>query len=327
VRYRERDRAAAIELALELLATGRVRGVSPDHDPARLEAAIGSPDSERILDTGLALIRDYGLLEAHYSRASPQAPWRGDRFMAGLRWLKKPLKWKILGPELRRLGYDVIRRPRPDLGADYYEVTESSSTASIFKGNESSRLWGHLYSVHSTAEPQMPESTPDFNAVHRTVYAATGQDSSSWPGWLAQHGGADPDRLRTAERTVYVVLREHPSRAVEGVAFHAYLLDQAAAVWPADEWAYRFARFAAEHRDLPGVPTADTVASHCLAALPMDRPAAARLPTDWRVIAPTDVRASKMTHALLRYARDAAPQETATIAELIRWDEVLTRLC
>jgi hypothetical protein len=327
VRYRERDREAAIELALELLATGRVRGVPPDHDPARLKAAIGSPDSERTLDAGFAIVRDFGLLETHYSRASPQLPWRGHLFMGQLRLLKKPLKWKVLGPELRRLGYDVIRRPGPDLGADYYEVTESSSTALIFKGNASSRLWGHIYSVSSAAEPRMPANTHDFNAVHRTVYAATGQDSSSWPGWLAQHGGPDPNQLRTAERAVYVVLREHPSRAVEGVAFHAYLLDQAAPIWPADEWAYRFARFAAEHRDLPGVPTADTVASRCLAALPMDRSAAARLPTDWRAIAPADVRASKMTRALLRYACDGAPHETATIAELTLWEKVLTRLC
>jgi len=59
----------------------------------------------------------------------------------------------------------------------------------------------------------------------------------------------------------------------------------------------------------------------------MDRSAAAGLPTDWRAIAPADVRASKMTRALLRYAADGAPHETATIAELTRWAKVLTRLC
>jgi hypothetical protein len=305
MRYRERDRAGAVELALEMLATGRVRGVAPDHDPADLDAAIGPPASEWTLETGLTLVRDFGLLAVHCSRTSPRAPWRGELFVGRLRWMKKPLKWKVLAPELRRLGYDVTP----------YEVRESGATALIVDG--------HIYSVSSVAAPRMPADVKDFNRVHRTVYAATGRPRSTWSGWLAEHR----DRLRTAELTVFEVLREHPSRAAEGVAFHAFLLDEAAGVWPADEWAFRFARFAVKHRDLPGVPTPDTVAARCLAALPMDRAAAARLPTDWRAWAPADVRASKMTRALLRYARDAAPQAPATLAELTRWNPFLTRLC
>jgi hypothetical protein len=283
---------------------------------------IGPPDYEWIPeDTDRLLVRGFGLLEEHCSRASPQAPWRGDFFMGQMRWMKKPLKWKVLGPELRGLGYEIVRHARPELGADYYEVVESGSTASIFRG--------HVYKISATDRPPYPSGTRDFNAIHRTVYAAIGRPRSTWPDWLAGEDGPDPDRLRTAERTVYTVLSEHPSRAAAGVAFHAYLMDQAAAAkaWPADEWAYRFAQFAAEHRDLPGVPAPDTVAAHCLAALPMDRAAAARLPTDWRAVAPPDVRASKMTRALLRRAREAAPQEPATTAELTEWEPALKLLC
>ena len=110
-----------------------------------------------------------------------------------------------------------------------------------------------------------------------------------------------PDRLRTAELTVSVVLREHPDRAAEAVAFHAFLLAQAAVVWPSDEWAYRFAWFATEHHSLP----VEVVAARCLAALPMDRAAVERIPADWRAVAPADVRASRMTRALLRCEGDS----------------------
>ena len=292
VRYGARDRDGAIELALELLATGRVRGVPPDHDPAGLDAVIGPPESEWSPDGGSVVVRHFGLLEVY----------GGVSFVAQLRWLKKPLKWKVLGPELRRLGYEVVHR------SDRYEVTESNSTAVIFRG--------HVYSVSATALPRLPAGTPDFNAVHRTVYAAIGRPRDSWPGWLAEHGGPDPDRLRTAELTVSVVLREHPDRAAEAMAFHAFLLERAEAVWPADEWACRFARFAAEHGGRPG----DVVAARCLAALPMDRAAAARIPADWRAITPADVRALRMTRALLRYAREAGPRSPVTSAELARWD-------
>jgi hypothetical protein len=310
--YRERDRAGAIELALELLATGRVRGVSADHDPAELTALFGEPDY--VTDTDWTQTRHYGLLEEYCSRPSPEVPFRSDFFMAQLRWLKKPLKWKVLGPELRRLGYHVVLRLRPDLGADYWTVAESGSSASIFRR--------HVYKVSTTSQPPYPVGMGDFNAVHRTVYAAIARPGSAWPDRLA-----DPDWLRTAERTVFTVVSEHPSRAAEAVAVHAFLLDRAAKVWPADEWAYRRAVFAAEHRDLPGVPTPDAVAASCLAALPMDRAAAARLPSDWRAIAPADVYASKVTHALLRCARDAGPQEPVITAELHRWAPLLRRLC
>ncbi|MEV6844874.1 hypothetical protein [Actinoplanes sp. NPDC051411] len=328
--YRERDRAAAIALALELMATGRVRGVQPDHDPAELDAILGPPTGQWAPpDTDLALIRYFGLLEVHCSRPSRQAPWRADFFSAQLWRMNKPLKWTVPGPELRRHGYEVIRREEPKLRADYYEVAESGSSAVVFRDRDLPRRWGHIAKISATNAAPVPTGTPDFNAVHRAVYAAIGRPRSTWADWLTDQGGPNPGWLRTAERTVYVVLRENASRAAEGVAFHAWLLDQAAAgrAWPADELAYRRAEFAAGHRDLPGVPEPETVAEQCLAALPMDRDAAARLPSDWRKIAPADVRASKMTRALLRCARAAEPRSPATLAELTRWQPLLPHLC
>jgi hypothetical protein len=328
--YRERDRVAAIALALELLATGRVCGVQPEHDPAELDAIVGPPIAEWAPpDTDRLLIRHFGLLEVHCSRPSRQAPWRADFFAAQLWRMRKPVKWKVLGPELRRRGYEVIRREEPKLRADYYRVAESGSTAVVFRDRDLPRRWGHIAKISAVNTAPIPTGTPDFNAVHRAVYAAIGEPRSAWPDWLTGQGGPNPDWLRTAERAVYVVLREHPSRAAEGVAFHAWLLDLAVAgrSWPADELAYRRAQFAADHRDLPGVPEPETVAEQCLGALPMDREAAARLPSDWRKIAPADVRASKMTRALLRCARAAAPRSGATLAELTRWQPLLPHLC
>jgi hypothetical protein len=328
--YRERDRAAAIALARELLATGRVCGVQPEHDPAELDAKIGPPIAEWAPpDTDRLLIRHFGLLEVHCSRASRQAPWRADFFVAQLWRMRKPVKWKVLGPELRRQGYEVIPREEPKLRADHYRVAESGSTAAVFRDRDLPRRWGHIAKISARNAAPIPTGTPDFNAVHRAVSAAVGEPRSAWPGRLTGQGGPDPDWLRTAERAVYEVLREHPSRAADGVAFHAWLLDLAVAEtsWPADEWAYRRARFALDHRDLPGVPQPETVAEQCLGALPMDRDAAARLPSDWRKIAPADVRASKMTRALLRCARAAAPRSGATLAELARWQPLLPRLC
>jgi hypothetical protein len=335
VSYALHDRAAAIELALELLATGRVRGVPGDHAPAELDAVLGPPTSEwEPPDTDLTLVRHFGLLVAYCHRPTPRAPWRNDLFVAELRWLTKPVRWPVLGRELRGLGYDIGYEPRPDLGADYYTVTESGSSASVFKDSAAlrgrrNRLWSRVYHVSAADGPPHRAGTDDFNAVHRTVYKAIGGPASSWPDWLDQQGGPDPARLRTAAGAVEVVLREHPSRAAEAVAFHAWLMAQAAGAgaWPADEWAYRLAGFAAAHRDLAGVPAPDTVAAHCLAALPMDRDAAGRLPSGWREIAPADVRASKMTRALLRCARAAGPQDAATVAELDRWQPLLPKLC
>jgi hypothetical protein len=327
--YRERDRAAAIGLALELLATGRVRGVQPEHDPAELDAIIGPPNAEwDPPDTDRLLIRNFGLLEVHCSRPSRQAPWRADFFTAQLWRMKKPVKWNVLGPELRRHGYEVIRR-EPKLRADYYQVAESGSTAVVFRDRDLPHRRAHIAKISAVNGAPIPTGTRDFNAVHRAVYAAVGEPRSAWPDWLTRQGDPGPDWLRTAERAVYEVLREHPSRAAPGAAFHAWLLDLAVAgkSWPADELAYRRAQFAADHRDLPGVPGPETVAEQCLGALPMNREAAARLPSDWRKIAPADVRASKMTRALLRCARAAAPQPEATLAELTRWQPLLPRLC
>jgi hypothetical protein len=325
--YRERDRVSAIELALELMAVGHVRGVRADHDPAELDAVLGAPAGQWVPpDSDRTMLRDFGLLEAYCQRGSADEPWRNTGFVAQLWRMTKPLKWRVLGAELRRLGYEVVHRPQPGLGTDYYEVAESGSSAAVFRDHP--RLRGHIGKVSAGDGPPMPFETINFNAVHRTVYAAITRPASSWPGWLAEQDDPDPAWFRTASSAAQVVLREHPDRAAACVAFQVWLLDRAAATkaWPADEWAYRQAVFAADHRDLPGVPTPDAVAGQCLAALPMDRDRATRLLTDWREIAPADVRAAKMTRALLTLARVATPQNPGTVAEIARWEPALSYL-
>src|SRR3954469_2631206 len=127
--YRPRDRERAVELALELLATGRIRGVSPDHQPDELERLLGRPFSEGILTFSGSLLRDWGLLEAYYEREHEGAPWRGTLLMGQLHRMPKPLKWKIIARELRKLGYQVVPAPQPTLEDHCFHVVESGSEA------------------------------------------------------------------------------------------------------------------------------------------------------------------------------------------------------
>ncbi|BCJ48260.1 hypothetical protein GCM10010168_26200 [Actinoplanes ianthinogenes] len=320
--YRPRDRAQATELTLELLATGRVRGVAPGHRPAELEQRIGPPGDEGILDFSGNLLRDWGLLEAYYEREHRGAPWHGTLLMGQLHRMPKPLKWRPIAHELRRLGYQIVPEPQPGLEDRYFRVAESGSQA-VVNGRDTGRRWprGHLAKISAADWLALggPFDRAAFHAVHRSVYAAVVNQATrrSKPG---------AEWFRMAHAAVHTVAGEHPSYADEAAAFHDWLLGQEAPV-PEIELALMVARCAA---DTPlGRPSPDRLIRRCLAVLPLTREAARALPTAWRELTPADVRRSKLTRALLAAANQlATPDIPAGLrAELSGWADVLPRLC
>jgi hypothetical protein len=338
--YRPRDREQAIELTLELLATGRVRGVSPDHRPAELERLLGPGFGEGILTFSGNLLRDWGLLEAYYEREHEESPWRGTLLMGQLHRMPKPLKWRLIAGELRRLGYEVRPVPQPTLDDHYFRIRESGSEA-IVNGQDGGRWWrrGHIAKI-SAADwlvPELPPAAYQPKAVHRTVYAATAQPERSWAGWLAkQQPEPHPTWFWWAHAAVHTVVREHPERSQIAAALHDWLLGraEAAEVWPETDQVLMRARCAAgvPFGPLParaGSAAPDAVIGRCLATLPLTREAAQSLPTAWRQLAPADVRRGKVTRALLQAANQLRDRATAPdlLAELAAWDDVLPRLC
>jgi hypothetical protein len=338
--YRPRDRELAIELALELLATGRVRGVPPDHQPAELERLLGRPFREGILNFSGNLLRDWGLLEAYYEREHEAAPWRGALLMSQLHRMRKPLKWKVIARELRRLGYEVTPVAQPTLEDHYFRVCESGALA-VVNGEGTVPGWprGHIAKISSSDWLPLgpPPATYEFNAVHRAIYAATAEPERSWAGWLAtQQPKLHPEWFRLAHAAVHAVVREHPERIHDATALHDWLLGQAEAahVWSDTEQVLLSARCAGGTAfdplpARPGTPSPDAIIGRCLEVLPLTRESAQSLPTTWRKLTPPDVQRSKLTRALLQAANQLRDKATAQdlIAELAAWDDVLPKIC
>ncbi|GAA4606547.1 hypothetical protein GCM10023107_77040 [Actinoplanes octamycinicus] len=321
VGYRPRDREQAIELTLELLATGRVRGIPPAHRPAELEQRIGPPGDEGILGFSGNLLRDWGLLEAYYEREHRDALWHGTLLMGQLHRMPKPLKWRPIAHELRRLGYEIVPVPQPGLEDQYFRVAESQSQA-IVNGRDTGRRWprGHLAKISAADWLPLGESFDRraFHAVHRGVYASVAKQAPP-----RRKPGAD--WFRMAHAAVHTVAAEHPSHTGRASAFHDWLLAEEPPVPPA-EHALTLARCAA------GTPlgehSADELIRGCLAVLPLTREAARALPTAWREIAPADVHRVKLTRALLQAANGlrARATEPGLLTELSAWDDLLPGL-
>ncbi|MEV4763310.1 hypothetical protein AB0J89_11810 [Micromonospora chokoriensis] len=336
--YRPRDRALAVELALELLATGRVRGIPPDHRPAELERLLGRPIHEGILDVSGNLLRDWGLLEAYYEREHQDSPWRGTLLMGQLHRMPKPLKWKDIARELRRLGYEVVPEPQPTLEDQYFRVCESGAAAVV---NGADTGWPHGHIAKISSSDWLPQWSPsprhEFNAVRRTVVAVIAEPELSWTAWMAaEQPEPHPQWFRMAHAAVHEVVREHPERATQATALHDWLLSQADAVsvWSDAEQALLSARCAGgiPFGDLParpGSPSTDAIIARCLAALPLTREAAQSLPISWRELTPADVQRSKLTRALLQAAHQLRDEATTQelVSELTAWDDVLPTIC
>ncbi|MGW4681303.1 hypothetical protein ACWEOS_22825 [Micromonospora taraxaci] len=258
--------------------------------------------------------------------------------MGQLHRMPKPLKWKGIARELRRLGYEVMPEPQPTLEDHYFRVCESGAGA-VVNGEDTGWRRGHIAKISSAGWLPLWSPSPryEFNAVHRTVVAVIAEPEVSWTAWLAaQQPEPHPQWFRVAHAAVHEVVREHPERAPRAAALHDWLLSQAEAVgvWSDVEQALLSAGctggipFGALPAR-PGSPSPDAIIGRCLAVLPLTREAAQSLPISWRELTPADVQRSKLTRAVLPAAdqlRDKASTQ-ALISELAAWDDVLPTIC
>jgi hypothetical protein len=290
-----------VDLCLEALATGRVNGISPNHDPAH------SPFFQTVVgDHGM--VRDFGLYEAHFTRWTPAQPWQCQFLVVQAHRMRKPPKWKRLLRELG--GFDLVPGDLAVPGSEYVRVLASDSEACVDAGT------GRLMKISIPAAPPLTRSGPAPTHLRRRVRAVAAGPPDEWPGiatpsWT--HVIATLDNLH----------RDEPERRPLWTTYGLWLLERAAAVWPADEWAWRWSRFVL---DRPGTVEVGEVGRTCLAALPMSPSEAADLPRNWRARTPDVVRRSRMTLALLRCAADDVPPPPPPTAGMATWQPLLRHI-
>ncbi|MEU6841820.1 hypothetical protein ABZ930_08115 [Streptomyces sp. NPDC046716] len=64
---------------VHVVASGTVLGAKPTDGPDRVTAILGSDFAEGSLD-GHSMWRDYGMAEFHWTRETPDHPWKGHHF-------------------------------------------------------------------------------------------------------------------------------------------------------------------------------------------------------------------------------------------------------
>ncbi|MFC4072900.1 hypothetical protein [Actinoplanes subglobosus] len=294
-------RAEAVELCLEALATGRVDGFSPNHDPAPsafFQTVLG--------DHGM--VRDFGLYEAHFTRWTPDQPWQCQFVTVQAHRMRKPPKWKRLVRELD--GFDLVPGDLAVPGSEYIRVVASDSEACVDAAT------GRLLKISIPAAPPLTRSGPAPAHLRRRVRAVAAGPPDDWPGippadW--PHVIATLDNLH----------RDEPDRRPIWTAYGLWLLQRAAARWPPDEWAWRWSRFVL---DRPGTVPVGDVSRTCLAALPMSPTEAASLPAAWRDRTPDVIRRSRMTLALLRCAAGDVPPPPPPPPGMATWHPLLRHL-
>jgi hypothetical protein len=326
------SRDEAIELCLEALATGCVHGFSPNHDPDLLATDTSFAQNG---NGELHMWRDWGLFEAHFSRWQAGRPWQCDFFMVQAHRMKKPPTWTTVRKELERLGYQLGPGEFTGPGADYHTVIASGSGACV--DLEHDRLRGRVIKISVPVQPFLPRrertplavrggsTSPAIEAIVQNLRTIAGAVENSWPGWLEQWQPAPGDWAFYLAQLVGLH-RDEPDRRDTWTAFGRWLLEQAraAAIWPADEWAWRWADYVL---DRPGAVAGHEVTRVCLAALPMTPTEAASLPVDWRARTPEHVHRSRMTLALLRFAADGEiPPPPPPRPALAEWQPLLPRL-
>lgn len=296
------SRDEAIEVCLEALATGRVHGISPNHDPDVL--AMNSAFSQNGLGSH-GMVRDWGLFEAHFTGP----PMRCQFFVVQAHRMRKPPKWNRLRRALD--GFDLVPGDFSVPGSAYHRVAVSDSEVCVDEET------GRVMKISVPAAPPLPRPGPAPKSLWREVRSAASGPRDSWAGWLGRRPAGEW-MLHLA--AMHNLRRQVPRQRATWTAFGLWLLDQVRDTCPADEWAWRWARFVL---DEPGTVPAGEVVRTCLAALPMSRDEAAALPRDWRARTPSEIRRSRMTLALLRCAEEDAPPAPAPPPGLTLWKPLL----
>jgi hypothetical protein len=304
-----KPRAEAVDVCLEALATGRIHGISPNHDHDLLAAH--APFTQSVLSPH-GMLRDWGLFEAHFTRWSTGLPWRCQFLMVQAHRMRKPPKWKRLLRELG--GFELAPGSYTVPGSDYVRIAASGSEVCIDTDT------GRVVKISVPATPPLSSHDPAPPHLRREVRAIAAAPESDWPGWLERR---PPGEWTHHLAVLFSLHRDDPARRDVWTAFGLWLLRQVAGRTPADEWAWRWSEFVL---DRPGVVPVGDVARVCLAALPMSPEEASALPADWRSRTPEDVRRSRMTLALLRFAAEDVPPPPPPAPGLAEWGPLLRRI-
>lgn len=300
------SRDEAVELCLAALATGTAYGFSPNHDPDVMACAscfAQNPSGE------LSMWRDWGLIEAHFSRWRAGDPWSCEFFMVQAHRMAKPPKWKALRRELERAGHEVVD---DDFRTDFQENFRvvAANTGAVVADRRAMKI-----SIPAAPFPHRPTSMSGAGDPPLREVARAGP--GDWPAWLDRLNPATGDWAWLLGH-LHALHRDEPDRRPAWTEFGLWLFDQARerAVWPAEEWAWHWSRFVLER---PGAVPAGVVARECLPLLPMAPAELAELPADWRAVTPDQVRRARVTAALLRCAVEDVPppRPVPAVAELL----------
>ncbi|GIE31037.1 hypothetical protein Ait01nite_040820 [Actinoplanes italicus] len=304
-----KPRAEAVEVCLEALATGRVHGFSPNHDPELL--AGHAPFTQSVVSPH-GMVRDWGLFEAHFTRWTPVQPWRCQFFMVQAHRMGKPPRWKRLLRELD--GFELAPGSYTVPGSDYVRITASGSEACIDTDT------GRVVKISVPATPPLTSADPPPQHLRRQVRDIATAPEGAWSAWLERR---PPGEWTHHLAVLFNLHRDDPARRDTWTAFGLWLLRQVAGRTAADEWAWRWSEFVL---DRPGTVPVGDVARVCLAALPMTPGEAAALPADWRSRTPETIRRSRMTLALLRFAAEDVPPPPQPAPGLTTWEPLLRHL-
>ncbi|MGK5640882.1 hypothetical protein ACSNOK_21590 [Streptomyces sp. URMC 126] len=124
---------------VDVVTTGTVLGLRPADSPERVAEVLG-PDSGDNVFGGLALCRDYGLVEFHWTRESRQSPWEGHHFTLqthrlahrGRTFGSDPIRERY-GRFPPRLRFDKLRRLLERRGVPLVEIPEDPANAPYYR--------------------------------------------------------------------------------------------------------------------------------------------------------------------------------------------------
>ncbi|HTJ35610.1 MAG TPA: hypothetical protein VL738_20510 [Dactylosporangium sp.] len=291
-----------LEMCVEALATARVRGLSAEAPIHALMATLGAQYGEHVGGDGM--YRDFGTVECHYERLGPDEPWLGRFLVVRADRLVEKVRLDELHEELRRVGQSLVPLPVGRHGVPDTTLRSPVSGATV-------TAEGGL--AVAIAAPVWP--TPELRALPEAQWravCASLQDllpltRTERGEWLAARV---PDSAEAAEWWVSLLhplpaLRfREPLRAAEWAGLEIWLLDRAAdaAVWPREEWVWRWMWFVRSLTQRAAAAHAADLTRLSLAAMPMTVAQLHALSADWRSLSVPDLRRARTARALMSVA-------------------------
>ncbi|MBV1848764.1 hypothetical protein [Catellatospora tritici] len=320
-----------IDWYVDILGTGCIAGVAADDEfdqvAAALAARFGDDPGENEDDH--QLLRDYGLVEAYWQRASQRAPWRGTGFMVQAHRLDlppdtAPPAYAAIAAAARNLDVDLVAVERTyDDGYDEIVAPVTGVSLSVMREPQEhvlsvpvgtiAKIYVPGHRLAGAGPGPMPEEA--WRALRRSTKALAVANDAGRRCWLNRRAEDGPDwwdlRLWGAESA----WRSGALPAAAAADLTSWLLDRAdeRGVFAPPDAACRRARLTADivdqHFDeqvLDPAVVADA-ARGCLDALPLTPARAAALPANWRDRTPAQRADARLTRVLTRLAAMLAP--------------------